>query len=132
MACQLHRVCADAGREGTGHVSANRPAPGVTFCVSPCRPARPRSPPVPAAKQYAAFLSSDSVIKQIPRLLGPGLNKAGKFPTLITHQDSVEAKVRWGGALGGPGGAVPDWPGGLKAALKSLCWLQGLQSGAHC
>lgn len=53
------------------------------------------------AKQYAAFLSSDSVIKQIPRLLGPGLNKAGKFPTLITHQDSVEAKVRrlrlWGG-----------------------------------
>jgi len=46
------------------------------------------------AKQYAAFLSSDSVIKQIPRLLGPGLNKAGKFPTLITHQDSVENKVR--------------------------------------
>ncbi|GAB4818282.1 hypothetical protein N2152v2_005328 [Parachlorella kessleri] len=45
------------------------------------------------AKQYAAFLSSDSVIKQIPRLLGPGLNKAGKFPTLITHQDSVENKA---------------------------------------
>ncbi|CAN1137459.1 ERLIN2 [Linum perenne] len=31
------------------------------------------------AKQYHAFLASESVIKQIPRLLGPGLNKAGKF-----------------------------------------------------
>ena len=31
------------------------------------------------SKQYHAFLASESVIKQIPRLLGPGLNKAGKF-----------------------------------------------------
>lgn len=45
------------------------------------------------AKKYAAFLASDSVIKMIPRLLGPGLNKAGKFPTLITHNDSLESKV---------------------------------------
>ncbi|KAL4427923.1 hypothetical protein ABPG75_002012 [Micractinium tetrahymenae] len=45
------------------------------------------------AKKYAAFLASDSVIKQIPRLLGPGLNKAGKFPTLITHNDSLENKI---------------------------------------
>ncbi|CAN1171380.1 60S ribosomal protein L10a-2 [Linum perenne] len=30
------------------------------------------------AKSYHAFLASESVIKQIPRLLGPGLNKAGK------------------------------------------------------
>jgi large subunit ribosomal protein L10Ae len=35
------------------------------------------------AKKYHAFLSSDTLIKQIPRLLGPGLTKAGKFPTLI-------------------------------------------------
>ena len=53
------------------------------------------------AKKYAAFLASDSIIKQVPRLLGPGLNKAGKFPTLITHQDSVETKVR------GRGGELP-------------------------
>lgn len=31
------------------------------------------------AKKYHAFLASESVIKQIPRLLGPGLNKAGKW-----------------------------------------------------
>eukprot|EP00195_Chlamydomonas_chlamydogama_P012029 CAMPEP_0202895046 /NCGR_PEP_ID=MMETSP1392-20130828/4314_1 /ASSEMBLY_ACC=CAM_ASM_000868 /TAXON_ID=225041 /ORGANISM="Chlamydomonas chlamydogama, Strain SAG 11-48b" /LENGTH=214 /DNA_ID=CAMNT_0049579923 /DNA_START=50 /DNA_END=694 /DNA_ORIENTATION=- len=36
------------------------------------------------AQSYHAFLASDSVIKQIPRLLGPGLNKAGKFPPPIT------------------------------------------------
>merc|ERR1712198_619397 len=29
------------------------------------------------AKKYDAFLASESLIKQIPRLLGPGLNKAG-------------------------------------------------------
>ncbi|KJE96494.1 large subunit ribosomal protein 1 [Capsaspora owczarzaki ATCC 30864] len=45
------------------------------------------------AKSYDAFLASDSVIKQIPRLLGPGLNKAGKFPTLINHTDDLVAKV---------------------------------------
>ena len=46
-----------------------------------------------AAKKYAAFLASEAVIKQIPRLLGPGLNKAGKFPTLVTHNDKLEDKV---------------------------------------
>ncbi|KAK9921257.1 hypothetical protein M0R45_029776 [Rubus argutus] len=45
------------------------------------------------AKKYHAFLASEAVIKQIPRLLGPGLNKAGKFPTLVSHQESLEAKV---------------------------------------
>ena len=30
------------------------------------------------AKKYDAFLASDTLIKQIPRLLGPGLNKVGE------------------------------------------------------
>ena len=30
------------------------------------------------AAQYDAFLASDTLIKQIPRLLGPGLNKVGE------------------------------------------------------
>merc|ERR1712216_683022 len=34
------------------------------------------------AKKYHNFLASEALIKQIPRLLGPGLNKAGKFPGL--------------------------------------------------
>jgi large subunit ribosomal protein L10Ae len=33
------------------------------------------------------------VIRQIPRLLGPGLNKAGKFPLLLTHSDDMLAKI---------------------------------------
>merc|ERR1712172_228675 len=45
------------------------------------------------AKKYDAFLASDTLIKQIPRLLGPGLNKAGKFPSLVTHSDDLNAKV---------------------------------------
>merc|ERR1711872_855153 len=45
------------------------------------------------AKKYDAFLASESLIKQIPRLLGPGLNKAGKFPTMLTHSDDMVAKV---------------------------------------
>merc|ERR1712048_789054 len=45
------------------------------------------------AKRYDAFLASESLIKQIPRLIGPGLNKAGKFPTMLTHQDDMVAKV---------------------------------------
>lgn len=46
-----------------------------------------------AAKKYSAFLASETVIKQIPRLLGPGLNKAGKFPALVSHNESLEAKA---------------------------------------
>jgi large subunit ribosomal protein L10Ae len=45
------------------------------------------------AKKYHAFLASDALIKQIPRLLGPGLNKAGKFPGLITHQEKLADKA---------------------------------------
>ena len=36
------------------------------------------------AKKYHAFLASEAIIKQIPRLLGPGLNKAGKYSDLST------------------------------------------------
>ncbi|KYN42631.1 60S ribosomal protein L10a [Trachymyrmex septentrionalis] len=45
------------------------------------------------AKKYDAFLASESLIKQIPRLLGPGLNKAGKFPGLLSHQESMVGKI---------------------------------------
>ena len=47
----------------------------------------------PIAKKYDAFLASDSIIKQIPRLLGPGLNKAGKFPTMLAHTDNMLSKI---------------------------------------
>uniref|UniRef100_A0A8C1Q613 Ribosomal protein n=2 Tax=Cyprinus carpio TaxID=7962 RepID=A0A8C1Q613_CYPCA len=45
------------------------------------------------AKKYDAFLASESLIKQIPRILGPGLNKAGKFPSLLTHNENLATKV---------------------------------------
>jgi large subunit ribosomal protein L10Ae len=45
------------------------------------------------AKKYDAFLASEALIKQIPRLLGPGLHKAGKFPTPVTHADNLADKA---------------------------------------
>ena len=45
------------------------------------------------AKKFDAFLASDTLIKQIPRLLGPGLNKAGKFPTLCQQGEDLGNKV---------------------------------------
>merc|ERR1712217_213790 len=45
------------------------------------------------AQSFDGFLASQVLIPQIPRLLGPGLNKAGKFPTLVQHSDSLETKV---------------------------------------
>lgn len=54
------------------------------------------------AKQYHAFMASEPVIKQIPRLLGPGLTKAGKFPTPVSHArplteqaDEVKAAIKF-------------------------------------
>lgn len=46
------------------------------------------------ARKYDAFLASQVLIPQIPRLLGPGLNKAGKFPALVTHADKLEDKIQ--------------------------------------
>lgn len=45
------------------------------------------------AKKYDFFVASDNMIKQIPRLLGPGLTKAGKFPTLIGGSDDMQEKI---------------------------------------
>ena len=45
------------------------------------------------AKKYDLFLASDTMIRQIPRLLGPGLNKAGKFPSLLNHSDDMLGKI---------------------------------------
>jgi len=45
------------------------------------------------ANSYDAFLASDSVIKQIQKILGRGLNKAGKFPSPLVHGESITTKV---------------------------------------
>merc|ERR1712193_393167 len=45
------------------------------------------------AKKYDAFVASDSLIKQIPRLLGPGLSKADKFPTPVSHSEDLSGKI---------------------------------------
>jgi len=45
------------------------------------------------ARKYDAFVASESLIKQIPRLLGPGLSKAGKFPTPVSHADDLTGKI---------------------------------------
>jgi len=45
------------------------------------------------AARYDLFLASSTLIKQIPRILGPGLNRAGKFPTAVQPTDDLEAKI---------------------------------------
>jgi len=46
------------------------------------------------SQQYGAFLASTSLIRKIPRLLGPGLNKAGKFPSVLGTNENVAEKVQ--------------------------------------
>jgi len=45
------------------------------------------------AQGYDAFLASDSLIRQIPRLLGPQLNKMGKFPSPVGHDTPLPDKI---------------------------------------
>ncbi|GAA50097.1 large subunit ribosomal protein L10Ae [Clonorchis sinensis] len=44
-------------------------------------------------KKLIKKLASESVIRQIPRILGPGLSKAGKFPAVLTHNESLMQRV---------------------------------------
>ena len=46
------------------------------------------------AKKYDQLIASESLMKQIPRLLGNVLNKIGKFPVPITEAETVEEKVK--------------------------------------
>jgi large subunit ribosomal protein L10Ae len=45
------------------------------------------------AQSFDAFIASQALIPQIPRLLGPGLNKAGKFPTMCSHSETLHDKA---------------------------------------
>uniref|UniRef100_H2ZTW2 Large ribosomal subunit protein uL1 n=1 Tax=Latimeria chalumnae TaxID=7897 RepID=H2ZTW2_LATCH len=49
------------------------------------------------AKKYDAFLASESLSKQIPHILGPSLNNAGKFPSLltVTKMDKVKFTIKF-------------------------------------
>jgi len=44
-------------------------------------------------KPYAVLLASESIIKQIPRLVGPSLTKLGKFPMTVSHNDNLQEKI---------------------------------------
>merc|ERR1719183_505199 len=39
------------------------------------------------------FNKNKKLIKKFARLLGPGLNKAGKFPTLVQQQEELSQKM---------------------------------------
>ena len=43
--------------------------------------------------QYDAFLASDSIIKTLPRLVGPHMNRANKFPAAVSAADDLLDKV---------------------------------------
>merc|ERR1712216_795355 len=45
------------------------------------------------ANTYSFFLASPSLMKQIPRLLGPTMHKLGKFPTLVEHTEDLTEKI---------------------------------------
>ena len=43
--------------------------------------------------QYDAFLASESIIKTLPRVVGPHMNRAGKFPTPISLNDDIADRI---------------------------------------
>merc|ERR1711934_916341 len=45
------------------------------------------------ACKYNFFLASQSILKQIPRLLGPTMHKLGKFPTLLERTEDITEKI---------------------------------------
>jgi len=45
------------------------------------------------ARKYDGFIASEVLIRQIPRLLGPQLNKMGMFPTPVSHGEDLKERV---------------------------------------
>ena len=77
------------------------------------------------SKKYHFFVASDSIIKQIPRLLGPGLNKAGKFPTLVAHGQPLKDQVCCSGSgVRACNGPLSSTDGGrfCRGRRRVACW----------
>jgi len=45
------------------------------------------------AKKFDAFLASQKLSKKVPRIIGPGLNRAGKMPIPVPEADAIKPKV---------------------------------------
>ena len=45
------------------------------------------------AKQYALLLASDTVLKKVPTVVGPILNRINRFPTVVSHKESLAQKI---------------------------------------
>ena len=43
--------------------------------------------------QYDTFLASESIIRTIPKVVGPHMNRAGKFPTSVSLGDNLPEKI---------------------------------------
>ena len=43
--------------------------------------------------QYDAFLASESIIKTLPRVVGPHMNRVGKFPAPVAMSDNLPDRV---------------------------------------
>ena len=118
--CSSACVCGSAKLRHAPAHAACRLTVCALLCIADALP--------PAAQGYHVFLASDSVIKQIPRLLGPGLNKAGKFPAPINK--SLEEMVGWLGG-GGQQGSRPCSFGGRGTRLRTST-AQGRRMLLHC
>ena len=45
------------------------------------------------AKQYALLLASDTVLKKVPVVVGPILTRINRFPTVVSHKESLAQKI---------------------------------------
>ena len=42
------------------------------------------------AKKYTALLASDNIVKQVPKITGPALNKINRFPQMVPHNQPLK------------------------------------------
>ena len=45
------------------------------------------------AKKYHVLLATDVLVKKIPQVLGPVLNRIGMFPAVVSHNESLRQKI---------------------------------------
>ena len=45
------------------------------------------------AKQFSLLLASDTVLKKVPVVVGPILTRINRFPTVVSHKESLAQKI---------------------------------------
>jgi len=101
------KICVICDQKHTDEIEKNKVAVDVTNMDALKKFNKDKKQIKKWAKKYSILLATDTLVKKIPVVLGPVLNRIGMFPQPVTHNEPIEKKIN-------------DVKGSIKWQLKKV------------